>query len=79
MIRECPELNMVNYNADDVAELNQWAIDADGLIVRLTDALRELHDFADYLRSCSRYGDITIAAFKNAIELLKEQERRDDE
>lgn len=73
MIRECPELNISNYDEDDVANLNEWAIEADGVIVRLTDALRELHEFA-VTDPHYRHGDRSLNAFQKAAELLRESE-----
>ncbi len=35
-LEDCPELNLSNYDADDVARLNDWAIRADAEIQRLT-------------------------------------------
>lgn len=35
-IEDCPELNLSNYDADDVARLNDWAVRADAEIERLT-------------------------------------------
>lgn len=34
-IEDCPELNLSNYDGDDVARLNDWAVRADAEIERL--------------------------------------------
>jgi hypothetical protein len=41
-IEDCPELNLSNYDPDDVSRLNDWAVRADAEIDRLQDALREI-------------------------------------
>jgi hypothetical protein len=35
-VEDCPELNLSNYDADDVARLNDWAVRADAELERLT-------------------------------------------
>ncbi len=37
-IRECPELNMNNYNEDDVRKLNDWAIYVHNIMFPLEEA-----------------------------------------
>lgn len=41
---DCPELNMSNYDHDDVARLNAWAIQAAFCIERLTRELAAATD-----------------------------------
>jgi len=45
VMRDCPEINVCNYNDDDVSELNQWAVEAIDENVLLRDAVRR---YANY-------------------------------
>lgn len=48
---DCPELNLSNYDADDVAELNGWAVQADACIERLTRERNEFHTQAQHAQA----------------------------
>jgi len=68
MIRDCPELNMSNYNEDDVSNLNTWAIEAHDLIERLQEDVRLLTKARDHYQSL----------WNGADQLLSEKELRND-
>lgn len=51
-MRVCPQINLVNYNNDDVAELNQWA----GKAIEENALLRDYVDAQASLLACYRVG-----------------------
>jgi hypothetical protein len=48
---DCPELNLSNYDAEEVAELNGWAVQADACIERLTRERNEFHTQAQHAQA----------------------------
>lgn len=66
-MRDCPEINLCNYNDDDVAELNQWAVEA----IDENALLRDYVDAKDSLLACYRVGKRPAERLLKRLEKLK--------
>lgn len=66
-MRDCPEINLCNYNDDDVVELNQWAVEA----IDENALLRDYVDAKDSLLACYRVGKRPTERLLKRLEKLK--------
>ena len=75
------ELNMANYDEDDVAQINQWGTWAVGEIAQLRENVRLLHDATIVLRNGMgghNHWDNTMQHGLGCETCLRQQAARDE-